>query len=138
MNPLPDLISRLQAATGPDREIDRDIARLFDVLPTVPFKGPSTWDMHKGMYWMIGKKDTIDGPVEEKFGRTAPNYTRYIDAAVTLVPKDKWWNVTSYPICATVGDADGTIPPDRYQVCASTPAIALCIAALRAGEAEPP
>ena len=69
---------------------------------------------------------------EHRPSLNAKPYTASIDAALTLVPKGKWWCVTSSPICATVGDPDGTIPPDRYQVPAATPALAFCIAALRA------
>lgn len=88
-----DLIARLEAATGPDRELDAEIADAVEFDPTC---------LH------------------------SPAYTASIDAAMTLVPPDTGiWGVAKlgdqYTAHAGNPDHEG-----------ATPALALCIAALRA------
>ena len=106
---MSDLIARLEAATGPDRELDRAIAKALGVMP---------------LYQMRGQ-----------IGSSWPDFTDSIDAALTLVPEGWRWHsyywprkdepkimslVTSEP---HVGIAHGK---------AATPALAICIAALKA------
>lgn len=69
-----------------------------------------------------------------------PPYTVSIDAALTLVPEGWRWSLdwTQRPHYQDCGRADlyapgsGIKPPDVCDVYAATPAIALCIAALKA------
>lgn len=85
---LDNLIARLEKATGPDRELDSLIARSLEKFPTIPFKGDAPFERLAGMYWVVGTKDTPNGPVEEKWSKNPPPYTASLDAALTLVPKD--------------------------------------------------
>lgn len=108
------LIERLEKATGPDRELDVEIGTL------------------------IGEADHSGPAFHRPFREWAKYYTASIDAALLLVPERHTWvlgcgRVVQYmsqvtPMRpahhgASVGEAD------------STPAIALCIAALKAREA---
>ena len=118
---IQDLIERLEKATGPDRELDEDIAHAVGVRSVMQ------WD-HEACGG--------DGSFEHMF----PRYTYSIDAALTLVPEGWEWRI------------DGGYLPDRHYACVmnmglvsepqftvdktpSTPAIALCIAALKARQA---
>ena len=107
-----ELTTRIEAATGPDRALDYDIAYLT------------------GIYFRNGGK--------------ALAYTASIDAALTLVPEGwRLANLSQYD----PGDAKstcslvrmeagyGALVKNRRWAVAATPALALCIAALRAKEA---
>ena len=108
---MKELIERLEKATGPDRELDEAVERaIFD----------------EGKEWRSAH---------------LPYFTASLDAALTLVPEGYRWLVGnawkdkhgSCPAMATVALAGdyGTRPTS-----AATPAIALCIAALKAREAK--
>lgn len=86
---MKDLIERLEAATGPDQELDHAIGM------AVGFGG---------------------------------DFTSSIDAALTLVPEGYGWNLqgNTNSFYAVVRGYKNKVSP--------TPAIALCIAALRARE----
>lgn len=113
MREIDGLIERLRKATGPDRELDRLIA-----LET----------------------DRIDS-----------RYTASIDAALTLVPEAHggaglWWELNStggshgsgksFYIARTAVYRDGAEAMERFTGIGSTPAIALCIAALEARQVQ--
>ena len=108
-----ELIAALEAATGPDRALDSWIGA------SVGFDG-----------WTVAEwQETVDDPVFAHSSITdVPPYTASIDAALTLVPEGVLWAVGV--------DEDGSgcaeLPRRRLLVHALTPAIALCIAALRA------
>lgn len=71
---MSDLIERLSAATGPDRELDGDIAWAVGAAPV-------------GAFRMSGH---LDGGVFGTGAHTswaAPSYTASIDAALTLLPE---------------------------------------------------
>lgn len=100
-----DLIRRLEAATGPDREldaaIDAVIARSFASDPMFP-----------------------ETP-----------YTSSLDAALTLVPAHHlWWVKQGFRFQAVVWmietDYDERYPPTGFST--NSPAIAFCIAAIKA------
>lgn len=64
----------------------------------------------------------------------APAYTSSLDAAMMLVPEGFLWSVDTldaFPEACVAGP--GPIGPDSY-ISAATPALALCIAALKAQE----
>ena len=102
---LMDLAERCEKAQGPDRELDREIA-----------------EATKPDFWLV-----------------PPRYTASLDAALSLVPEGWAWAVyggareeivaTAY--CVPNG---GRLPwPDWVtDICAATPALALCAATLRA------
>lgn len=91
-----DLIARLEAATGPDRELDH----------------------------------TIDMTITGEWTYYAPEYTRSIDAALTLLPDN-----TGLILYCILGKKP-SVSTQRYEwddhVSAATVPLALCIAALKA------
>jgi hypothetical protein len=107
------LIRQIEATTGPDRFLDGQIATAVD-LP-VP-------------------RDPVGWP---------PAFTASVDAAVTLVPSDRSWELRSaIPGCADdcceaecrSWDDDHSISQDCSSGRGATPALALCAAALKAIE----
>lgn len=109
-----DLIKQLEQAQGPDRELDRAIHDLI-----------YTPDWNK----------TDFGPVAY--------YTTSIDAALTLVPPHHLWQLKQGIQCTAIVwmletdyDEGGHDVPTGYST--TFPAIALCIAALRARAAIKP
>lgn len=123
-----DLISRLEAATGPSRELDAMIH----------------WHIKAG--------------VGVGMAQDAPHYTDSIDAALALVPTTYSTAIHAnemeeYPTCWLVEKVEQELfsarvdyiptynvepPPIGEGTSFLTPALALCIAALRAGEASSP
>ena len=59
------------------------------------------------------------------------NYTASIDAALTLVPKGEGWAIMAVKSVFHVGIGD-TARNAKWYAVAPTPALAICIAALRA------
>lgn len=117
-----ELIARLEAATGPDRELDRAIAMSLG------------WrhDPHDGPY---GTWTAPDGTRHTTFNE----WTASIDAALTLVPEGMDWLICSrrrnfrdgYYVHIMDGDVnrDGHSAGEAWHL---APAVALCIAALKA------
>lgn len=119
-----DLLARLERATGPDRELDRDIAMACGWRCKTP-DGATTLYWRRGNYsWT---REDNDHP---------PLYTASFDAALTLVPEG-WTRAV-----------DATAPECRIDVDLFEPGshgaqvrgthdsepIATCIAALKARE----
>lgn len=109
---MKDLIERLAKATGPDRELDAAIA-----------------------YRCTKAASAVMG---------FPSYTSSIDAALTLVPEGWHWEVSDSPKEFPARAGVSPVAPVDEWVCsdtggqdasAATPAIALCIAALKARSA---
>lgn len=125
-----ELVERLQAATGPDRELDRLIwlSRCGYSIKTVTEVGGHThdrWLDAEGVRWT--KQATL--------------FTELIDCAKDLVPAGYLWSVYSRdplmgdPPCANVWPMTQPFPAEMDIYCdGATPAIALCIAALTAGK----
>lgn len=129
---LLDRAARCEAATGPDRDLDRRIAAA---------SGRAVWK--NGSVWMTreyrppsGRERSpkpVDAPV--------PDYTGSIDAALTLVPEGWSWGL-SHESERSDGRTFASVRRywssfDRDHFCwAATPALALCAAALRARAAE--
>lgn len=120
---LVKLAARCEAASGPDRELDREIA--------ISVGHP--WDY------------VADWGLRGHERPTAFPYTASIDAAMTLVPEECW----EVGVRATLGGkgfayisaprAEKNAGHIHYGANAATPALALCAAALRAtttGEAK--
>lgn len=144
---MDDLINRLEKATGPDRHLDADVMRAaFDAevwsyddndhidaqMKNGLWKGKKEdhpdYDSEPRVTWRYrrGGKPGTDPAAE--YGELLP-YTASIDAALTLLPPQAGWNVqgnsiTFYAMVAGHGDKP-----------AVNPAIALCIAALKARRA---
>lgn len=96
------IIARLKKASGPDREIDEAITRLLN-------PNQVTRQIYSG--------DIIN----------VPRFTASIDATLMLVPPGKGWQV----LLIAGGVAAAFVGRGAYQH-GATPAIALCIAALKA------
>lgn len=95
---------------GPSRDLDKAILRALGF----------TW---RGMaYWSADDKTMWQGPTQ---------FTSSLDAAVTLVPADDIWDVTSTGSAWCMPQDLGEQSIGRGQ----TPALALCVAALRARSA---
>ena len=127
---LAELIAQLEKATGPSRELDEAVCRFLGTFPEITNTG---YDWHRskidGQIWRAAN---VDGTRSENW--TAPAYTSSIDAALALVPeKCQFVNLTHFSDgwYASVGkhSVDG-IRHEGNQI--STPALALCIAALKA------
>jgi len=123
MTDLSDLIARVEAATGPDRELDDAIAdAIFTGRHRCCIKGLS--DESGGM-WMFTYPDGSIG--------SSLRFTGSTDAALTLVPEGWVFSVDTldgYPD-AVVGNNQRSIVRADY-IRAATPALALCAAALKA------
>ena len=132
------LIERLESAKTGSRELDAEIvvkagyglpSPIGDENPVLRL--PSEYDLSRncvdGQYWL-----------EQRSGmslRTAPSFSTSIDAALTLVPEDWSWSVDDYQgTCKAHLDklADGKAA--IFDCFCATPALALCIAALKARE----
>ena len=121
MDDLNTLAGRVEAATGPDRELDAAIANAVGA----EHGQKSGWSNgENGDYFVIDE--------------CAPRYTASIDAALTLVP-DGWsvlsaWNPTGRCKCdLSDGPMDGQNRTWIGSEPCPTPALALTAAALRAG-----
>jgi hypothetical protein len=144
MADLADLIARLQAAEGPDRGLDAEIAAAIQRVPEWPkytHLPGCTFDFvpdERDAGWVSVYVTSPDGRQRNpEHCRPVPAYTASIDAALSLVPDGLPWEVGAFgdratKFAATVFNADHTCPPERYQIEAPTPALALCIACLKA------
>ncbi len=120
-----DLLSRLEALTGPDREVDGAIYCAVGHRMIA-----ECWP-----HWTAAQRDLA-----------TPHYTASLDAALTLVPAGWQWQVSNRAPPPHAGRAflDNKAHPFvgigaarnpeliRIENTAATPVIALCIAALRA------
>lgn len=115
--PPTDLLAALEAATGPSRELDARILMLV----------------------------TGGSEIDADYAASDPNrtcnpsrYTHSIDAALTLVPEDCHINFGMYPANCTYSFAKPWAQVwragvyGRNESAAATPALALCIASLKA------
>lgn len=130
---LSALIERLEKATGPDRELDADIARLlgYRILTTLRVFGRQQMCTEEA--WNTPGSSTLD----------LPHYTSSLDAALTLVPEGGAIRIQNY---REVNYSDLRLPTkdfsaafvwveidtSRFGRFGATLAIALCIAALKA------
>ena len=110
------LLERLEQATEGSRELDDTIER--EIVGFNPDRLPTQWPM---------------------VGDDTPHYTTSLDAALTLVDPEWRWDVRGVfnqqqtkrvGLCRIVTGDIGNIR--EYEAEARTPALALCIAALRA------
>lgn len=125
------LLTRLTEAAGPDRELDAEIARTV---------GHTVRTIERCGEWFADEMLTGSEWIE------APRYTGSVDDALTLVPEGWTASVKALPASSkrlngARGIAvlwEGAILSETKwmtdEVEAATPALALCIAALRARE----
>lgn len=107
---MQDLIEKLEKATGPDRKLDGAIA-----------KAVGAEHGYREFVHLESRSYSIHDEI-------ARHYTASIDAALTLVPEPWAWEIYWDNGCEL------SLPPpgDKIFVTAVTPAIAICIAALKA------
>ena len=110
-----DLADKIEAAEGPDRELDKRIVLALYPEAIVDF-------------YCQGDDEPVvfhAEPLVRQKGEL-PTYTASLDAAMTLVPEGMKWSVSTFrPKRATAQVSN------RCRI-AATPALALCAAALRA------
>lgn len=115
--PTAALIARLESADGPSRELD--------------------WAIAESLGWtrcQVGQVIACYAPGDPHMKAGAPRYTASIDAALTLVPEGWHMSVNTtvgalLQGSAAVRDRDGG---PSFASAASTPALALAAAALKA------
>jgi hypothetical protein len=132
MTDLHTLASMVEAATGPDRELDRDIMLAAVPCDRAPFR-----------YWAPMNENTGHGVVDVERVYYAPHcaqsvavpaYTESLDAAMTLVPEGCQWALDSHHNIARVWryfDTQNGPDHEVYLTEAAAPALSLCSAALR-------
>lgn len=129
MTDLSALIERLEKVTGPDEALDADILKIAN---------PSQWkycDDLRQQKLAEAKRNNLPDREEAcwryAFGGMC-RYTGSIDAALTLVPEIAEWQAGSVKLLGTYWAVVITTNKEHKVKGAINPAIALCIAALRA------
>lgn len=137
---IAELIAKLETLSGPDRETDGLIFKAvtepgdhwhqFDV-------GDDIGEQSLSPVWY--RRD----PDDESAYEAPPFYTESIDAALTLVPEGREWRVDRrhskgmHPAYASIWASGARDIDFHANAHAKTPAIAICIASLRAIAALP-
>ncbi len=111
---MKSLIERLAEATGPDSALDQEIMWAVGDYENL------------GGWW---RKHKVTGKQERFQYESAPEYTKSIDAAMTLLPKGFHATISTYN-WVWVSNPDAEIQAEAKHN--EQPAIALCIASLRA------
>ena len=124
--------------------MDRLIAEMDKLIAELEAAAAGSRKLDKAIYVALGLPITnhrnLDPQmIEIHLESVAPRYTTSLDAAVSWVPEECCWEISVDP------DWEGKIPPSavvcpigespQRRILASTPALALCVAALRAGQA---
>jgi hypothetical protein len=129
------LLKRVEAATGPDAELDAEIAKGLTLYSNVTFY---PFSLHGEAYWEGTEvlHDRDGEPFEDY--TPIPKYTASIDAATALIGcvlPGRYW-VTFGQWCVEGGHTPGAqIDAGRFPFIvtnAATPALALCEAMLHA------
>ena len=123
------LIARLEEATEGSRDLDEQIALAIGIKHRSRRDGRGR---SKGQEWFVDSHGGV-----ETWANHAPYYTTSIDAALTLVPEGQSIelivNARSGLSFAFVGSLDAG---RGNRDVGATPALALCIAALKARDAQ--
>jgi len=137
---IAELIERLEKAEGPDREIDADILLALDQQPNEHYKEPWRRPI------LLSREQQRPGLLEyvEISGvsaRAAPAYTASLDAALSLVERKLpgvHWSVSNAAVKprANVWMPQPTRPIMGPYSSGATPALAVCLALLRALSTE--
>ena len=125
------LLERLQALTGPDREVDALIAARFKI-----YHGQCVWvQQWPGEWRAIEGAVHLLGPNGSRGNFIPTNFTGSIDAAMTILQQ-----YNSFRIARILDDLFGVeIVTDScpwIDALGATPAIALCIAIVKAEETQ--
>ena len=115
---MSDLITRLEAATGPDRELDAAICIDLGLSKDNVMVGVDGWCINS---------ETNPNPYK------SPTFTASIDAALTLVPEGYYPIIDFAEVKCFIRDRNNfDHDPPAWCAKAPTPALAICIAALKA------
>ena len=137
--PKDELIAALEKATGPDRELDAAIfAAVYpDKVPSPIVESGYGWRKERGGWWL----ETGEDSRTPRKSVTPLPYTLSVDAAQKLVPPDCWQEIkgprkylnipTPVPNVWSAYIAKWNHEGD-VMGWGATPALAICIAALRA------
>jgi hypothetical protein len=123
---LLELAMRCERSPGPDKDLDLDIVNAVTSKPG--------WIWHDDMHWTITRNDYGSGAVGNPIC-SIDAYTASIDHAVTLIPDGWFFSGLDQQSPAVRVWTEGNIAyhsPGLDGICAATPALALCAAALRA------
>lgn len=127
MTGLSALIARLEAATEGSRELSDEI--LFVLGWRCSWVGGAPSEYYDTTSWFPpGATHHTDGV----YGNRRLDFTRSLDAAVTLVPEGHLWNLRSFTefyIADVWIQNSGNVEAEGFS---KLPALALCIAALKA------
>lgn len=123
------LLARVEAATGPDREIDKEIARLLGWSTVAP---PRDSDRMFPSLWV-----SPDGNVK---GALPPAYTSSLDAIVGLIEREISVYLLKITIAPAGNGAELTVWPkglsggieETFTAVSVSPELACCAAFLRA------
>ena len=122
---LIELAGRCERATGPDRELDAEIAKAVGYEVEWATIGPD----HRREE--LVQVRTYPGELSPT-SRNLRRYTASIDAAMTLVPEGYFWTGGTHPefgaAMVVTNDPDSELNASK----AATPALALAAAALKA------
>lgn len=138
MTDLTTLIARLEAATGPDRELDAEIAATFHYVHNMP-----DWVNNWSGKWEAAKSGRVY--LMEDSGNRGPNFisdsfTDSIDAAVALaervLPGWDWHRLLGGEMEAYRPGSGADEEEEFFSAYHQFPAIALTIAILKAKQAE--
>lgn len=126
-----DLIAKLEAATGPDRELDAEIYIALTPGCVSVERPPLDGLIHSDTAGWLFRWET-PFPWHARW-QPVPCYTTSLDAALTLVPEASDWSVqvkNGRPLAAVTNPKSKIA--DVLFGRAFNPAITLCITALRA------
>ena len=130
-----ELIARLEAATGPCRELDAAIMAVFYVRDKRDIGVREGWQDEDYDNCLPVKSEVwVDRSTDKWVSTHAFKFTASIDAALTLVPEGYFPVIDFVFNRAWIRTADGKDHPNIAQCNKpqATPALAICIAALRA------
>lgn len=137
---LQDLAERIEAADGPDREIDAAIYQMLNPhMEPIPATAGRFYDPSK-----TSRQSAVRYHISGGATGLAPRYTASLDEATTLVPGPDWeWSLEVQMGHLLHGDDERMIaivkmgdPLRGWEAAAATPALALCAAALRARHSQ--
>ena len=127
---LEALLARVLESTGPDRELDAEIALAFGIVAQ---RGGNCFYGHKHYSVMVLDRDYYD---HDGNAPELPNYTASLDAALTLVPEGWSWHA-ALRTYLTPFRGTGSVWQEGQQYAlfnadAATPARALIAACIKA------
>jgi len=122
------LAARIEAAGGPDRELDT----LIDIFGMSTSDNASIREMAEHYKALPDGQIEVQGNVLDWHGL---HYTASLDAAMMLVPEGHLWHVSGGLNWGYVTIESGDDRIEDFKGNAATPALALSAAAIRAGGA---